>query len=769
MHDGLHVVLQGNAPAMSTSVSANRIAIDLDGVLTEHPAPLVAAANQRFKLDLPERAFIDSAGLNVPLNVREWVYSDNGPASRLQPAANALEFVAKAVDLFGESNVIILTARPESSAKMTVTWLERHGFPAIAIVFADDKLTSARSQGCHFAVEDSERHALNYAAGGITCFLIEDTHHPHHVDEPLIIQVSGLPEVAGRLNLMSSSAGRRESIAAALPPVEVDTGERVPVIVVSDAIHPVARAEFLTVARIVDVDGTDVDALLAAMTGADALVVRSETQVTSEVLTAAPRLKVIARAGVGVDNIDLEAATRAGVLVLNAPGANATSAGEHTVAVLLALMRQLPYANDSTHAGRWERKRIVPSDLRGRTIGLVGLGRVAAVVARRLQAFEMRVIAHDPLIRPERFADLGVEPVSLDTLLASADIVSFHVPFTAETRHMLNATTIEQLKPGAIVLNMARGDVVDEEALASALRTGRIAAAGVDVFSHEPCRKSPLFGLPNAIVTPHTAGSSVEALEAVGRVIGNSTLAALRGEAVANAVNLPQATLEAPELRRLTTVAGAAGHLLSVLVPEIPHRVRLTIYGQVAPDVAEHVLNAALSSSFQQWLSRRVTPVNARVVAADIGVEVESPTIDAEASVLPQFLFEVRGTSTHTVTVTWDRVHAGIVAVDRFSLERPLAGEVMITHHHDQPGVIGTLGTILARYGVNIAGMQVSRHAPHREAMMVTNVDEPIPAAALAEIRAAAAIEDAFVVTLPPFAGNPDPVAVSAMTSVAMK
>src|SRR5690606_6274416 len=180
-----------------------------------------------------------------------------------------------------------------------------------------------------------------------------------------------------------------------------------------------------------------------------------------------------------------------------------------------------------------------------------------------------------------------------------------------------------------------------------------------------------------------------------------------------------QATLDAPALRRLTTVAGAAGHLLSVLVPEIPHRVKLDVHGQVAPDVAGHVLSAALSSSFRQWLGRRVTPVNARVVALDIGVQGDSPNIDGAETANPQFVFEVSGTSTHTVTVTWHLVHAGIVAVDRFSLERPLAGEVLITHHHDQPGVIGTLGTILSRYGVNIAGMQVSRHAPRREAMMV--------------------------------------------------
>lgn len=752
---------------MSSPIQPTRLAIDLDGVLTEHPAPLAEAANQRFGLELPARAFIDSAGLNVPFEVREWVYSDQGPASRLRPSPAAVAFVQEVVELFGRDQVMILTARPESAAPMTLAWLEHHGFPTLNAVFADDKLTAARARGCRYAVEDSERHALNYAAGGITCFLTEDDRHPHLADDDDIIHVSGLEDIADRLRLLTLTPGRRDALAATLPPVDVLAPGGPPVIVVSDAIHPVARAELETAARLIDVDGTDQAALLAVIPQADALVVRSETQVTPEVLAHATRLRVVARAGVGVDNIDLEAATRAGVVVLNAPGANATSAGEHTIAVLLALTRQIPFASESTHAGRWARKQIKPIDLDGRTLGLIGLGRVGSVVASRLKAFQMRVLAYDPFQPASRFEELGVEQATLDDVFGLADVLTFHVPSTGETRHMLNAATIERLKDGVIVLNMARGDVVDQDALAIALRSGKVAAAGIDVFAHEPCTESPLFGLPNVVLTPHTAGSSQEALAAVGRVISSSTLAALRGEAVPNAVNLPPAALDAPALRRLTRVSSAAGHLLSVLVPDIPHRVRLSVHGQVAPDVAGHVLSSALSSSFQQWLGRRVTPVNARVIALDVGVQVDSPDIDGAADVVPQFVFEVRGDTTHTVTVTWDRNHAGIVAVDRFSLERPLAGEVLITHHHDQPGVIGTLGTILSRYGVNIAGMQVSRHAPRREAMMVTNVDEPIPSAALAEIRAADAIEDAFVVTLPPFEGDPDPVVMSTITTVA--
>jgi D-3-phosphoglycerate dehydrogenase len=544
-----------------------------------------------------------------------------------------------------------------------------------------------------------------------------------------------------------------------------------PTIVVADVIDVDARAELAIHGDVIDVDGTNVPALLDVLPLADALVVRSETQVTAELLAVAPRLKVVARAGVGIDNVDLEAATRAGVLVLNAPGANAVSAGEHTIALLLAITRHLIAANDTTHAGSWQRKRMKPVDLRGRTVGIVGLGRVGSVVASRLKAFEMQVIAHDPHIDASRFDALGVESVPLDRLFAQSDIVTFHCPATAETHHLINRDSIRTLKPGVIVLNVARGEVVDEFALADALKEGHVAAAGVDVFPSEPARESPLFGLPNVIVTPHIAGSSAEALAAVGRVISTTTIQALRGETVPNAANLPPASLEAPTLRRLTTVAGAAGRLLAVLSGStMPDAMLLTVRGQVQHDIAEHAFNAALAQSLQQWLRRRVTPVNARVVANDIGISHEIRIEDDDALTIPIFVFASRGESSHTVTVAWDRGTAGITEVDRFGLDRPLAGHVLITHHTDQPGVIGRVATILGRYNVNVAGMQVGRHAPRAEAMMVTSVDDDIPAEALAEIREARAVKDAVVVSLPDFEPDSDAIVrttIAAATAMA--
>ncbi|MDQ4099610.1 MAG: phosphoglycerate dehydrogenase, partial [Chloroflexota bacterium] len=342
---------------------APRIAIDLDGVLTENPAPLAHAANARFGLSLPERAFVDSAGLNVALEVREWVYSEDGPAYDLQPAPGAQEFLQDAIRLFGEGNALIITARPEGSAAMTIAWLKRYGFPVCNVIFADDKMTVARRQGCGFAVEDSERHARNYAAGGITCFLLDHDHHASVADEPAIRAVDNFTTIVAILRDLRDDEGRRRHVAGLLPPLEAALVER-PRIVVSDAIHPLAREEFARHAELVDVDGTDEPALLATLVDADALVIRSETLVTETVLAAAPKLKVLARAGAGVDNIDIAAATRAGVLVLNAPGANAVSAGEHTIALLLAITRQIPYANTSTHQGGWARKQIRPVDLR---------------------------------------------------------------------------------------------------------------------------------------------------------------------------------------------------------------------------------------------------------------------------------------------------------------------------------------------------------------------------------------------------------------------
>ena len=738
-----------------------RIAIDMDGVLTETPVPMARAANTEFGLSLPDLAFVDSSGLNVPMHVREWVYRPDGPASRLHPAHGAQEFMRNLIGLAGEENVIVVTARPESSAEMTLRWFHEHGFETVQIIFADDKTAIASRQGCKFAVEDSLRHARHYAAGDVTCFLINNVEPlPEDSDERMVV-VASFDEIIRRLEIATRPAVQSTMIDS-LPPVGVDEDRRWH-IVVSDQIHTIAREQLAAVGNIVDVDGTNVPALLEAVYEADALVVRSETYVTEEVLAAAPRLKVIARAGVGVDNIDVPAATRAGVIVLNAPGANATSAGEHTIALLLAVTRQIPFANATTHSGEWKRKQIKPIDLRGRTVGMVGIGRVGSVVAKRLKAFEMNVIAYDPYLPRQRFTDMGVEPVTLEQIWERSDVVTFHCPATPDTHHILNAESLQKLKPGAIVINAGRGELVDEYALANALKSGHVSAAGVDVYPAEPCTESPLFGLENVVLTPHTGGSSAEALEAVGRVIGSTTIAALEGEAVPNAVNLPAASLESRALKLLTQVSAAAGHLLAVIMPDSPRSFSVQAIGLVSNDLTEHVCNSALSAALQTWLERRVTPVNAHLIATEMGIKVETSADDGDENSIPRFRFEVEGLSRHSVVVSWDRDIAGIVEVDRFGLQQPLSGYVLITHHHDKPGIIGSLSTTLARHNINIAGMQVSRVVPRGEAMMVTNVDEEIPDEALAQIRAIDGMESSVIVSLPRMLDQEDPVHVAGM------
>ncbi len=727
------------------------LAIDLDGVLTEHPRPLAVAASRKFELDLPERAFVDSAGLNVPQTVRDWVYSDTGPASQLQPADGAQRFLRDVIDLLGPDHVQIITARSAASANMTRHWLQRHNFPDVSILFADDKPTVAAQRGCNVAVEDSIRHARSYSDSGMLCFLIAPP-DAYSGDLPGVVRVDSLSPIPGLL---------REEIA------RIDDGKNGtaafsarPRIVISDAIDPDARIALAEVAEIVDVDGTDTPALQAALADADALIVRSETQVTAAVIAAGPNLRVIARAGVGVDNVDLEAATRAGVLVLNAPGANRYSAGEHTIALLLAITRQIPRANESTHACRWERKKLKPIDLRGRTVGIVGLGRVGGVVAQRLAAFEMKILAYDPYIAESRFAEFDAEPVSYEELLRRSDIITYHVPSTPETHNMLCAETFPLLKEGVIVINCSRGDVVDQAVLADALKSGAVAAAGLDVFPHEPCVESALFGLPNVVLTPHIGGSSQEALKAVGEMISSSVIAALEGQAVPNAVNLPPASLVAPELQRLTSVASAAGHLLAVLQPSPPAGFRMTVNGNVPDDVTEHVTGAALSEAMHLWTHRRVTPVNARLIAEELGMQVRVDAGTRDPNVIPAFTFEATGEPeepAHQVRVVWDRSQAGIVAVDRFTLDRPLSGELLITHHRDVPGVIGRVGTIIGRYEINIAGMEVGRHHRGGEAIMVVNIDDEIPDAALDEIRAIPGMVGAFKISLPADLSRPRP------------
>ncbi len=709
-----------------------RIAVDIDGVLTEPLASLARAANERFGVDFPDTVFVDSAGYGVTEEIRQWVYSADGPAANLLPAHGARDFLRALLQLVGEGNVHIITARPAVSKVMTASWFEQHGLSGCEVTFDPHKVAEAQALGIQVAVEDSLRHATDYAAAGIIPILL--TLEEDAELDGAIRQVPDLKAALKEINTIVSAAAPQ--------------GDR-PKIVVSDVIDAQAREVLGACGELVDVDGTDVAALTAAVADADALVVRSETQVTKELMAAAPRLRVVARAGVGIDNVDVEAATEAGIIVLNAPGANRYSAGEHTIAMMLSVARQLPSANASMHAGKWERKSFKLFDLRGKTVGVVGLGRVGRVVAHRLKAFGCHVIAHDPYVSAEIFRENEIERVSYPELLGTSDIVSYHVPLTDETYHYLSHDAIQQLKPGAVVINAARGEVIDHEALAEALDAGKVGGAGVDVFPEEPLLSSPLWGRPNVVLTPHLGGSSDEALAAVGQMISHSVLAALHGEAVPNAVNLPAAQIEPAASRKLGRAASAAGNLLSVLEPDVPASFAMTARGNLSDEVYELVFSAALAAALEQWSDARVSPVNARMIASELKIELHLSRYNTPEGEDVEFEFEVRNDDTHHVTIRWAGNDVGIYEVDRFSLGHPLAGDVLITHHRDVPGVVGQVGTILGRHGVNIAGMQLGRHGLGGEALMVLNVDDAIGSDVLNEIKTTLNIDNAYVVSLP--------------------
>jgi D-3-phosphoglycerate dehydrogenase / 2-oxoglutarate reductase len=504
--------------------------------------------------------------------------------------------------------------------------------------------------------------------------------------------------------------------------------------------------------------------LPAELADADGLVVRSATQVTEQLLMHAPRLRVVGRAGVGVDNIDLDASTRRGVLVMNTPGGNAISVAEHTLALLLALARSVPQLNAAIHAGRWEKSGATGIELRGKTLGLVGLGRVGGEVARRARALELRVLAHDPYITENVAREADVELVSLPELLARSDFISLHAALSQATEKLINRETIAKMRRGARLINTARGELVDEAALAEALRSGHLAGAAVDVFTVEPPLGSPLVALPNVIATPHVAGSTEEAQEEVGTLIAQQVRDYLAEGIMRNAVNLP--TLSAEQYRRLRPYLELAEGLGS-LVAQIAAgrvgmhgRVRITYAGEPA-ELGTHVLrNAVLAGILNTVLDEKVNLVNAGTVAAARGWTVEEHSRrrehgfpnTLEVAVTPLEAaraesacgFSAEGTVMHSTSLR-------IVGIDGIALEAPLEGTLLFFRNRDVPGVIGQVGTILGSQGVNIATFALGRREAMRgaEAIALVRLDGEVPDSIVLLIRGIAAMSEVCLVRLP--------------------
>ena len=502
---------------------------------------------------------------------------------------------------------------------------------------------------------------------------------------------------------------------------------------------------------------TTTDNLNAEMADADALVVRSATKVTAELLELAPKLRAVGRAGVGVDNIDLEAATKRGVLVMSTPGGNAVSVAEHTFALLLALARQMPRLDKAIHEGRWEKSSAAGTEVRGKTLGLIGLGRIGSEVAVRAEAFDMRVLAYDPFISEAAAREVSVELVPLDILLAESDFVSLHTALSPATQNLINSSTIAKMKKGARVINAARGELTDEAALADALKSGQLAGAAVDVFAEEPPKNSPLIGLSNLIATPHVAGSTAEAQEEVGTQVAVQIKDYLADGIIRNAVNLP--ALSADQYRRVRPyleLAERLGSLVSQAAETRPARIRIRYAGEVA-EVGTHLLRSAvLAGVLNAVLDEKVNIVNAPAVAAARGLTVEEETRrrehgfpnTLEVSALPEKTGSAKGfTAEGTV------LHDGsprVLQIEGIPLEAQLEGTILYLRNRDEPGVIGQVGTTLGKLGVNIATFALGRRDATRgaEAVSLVRVDGEASAAILGPIRAIPAITEAKLLRL---------------------
>ena len=482
-------------------------------------------------------------------------------------------------------------------------------------------------------------------------------------------------------------------------------------------------------AEVVSVVGSPREALQEALREARGLIVRSETRVDAQLLAAAPHLEVVARAGVGVDAIDVDAATAAGIVVVNTPGANTLAATEHTFALLLAAMRHIPQADASVHAARWERKLFIGHELHGKVLGIVGLGRIGSNIASRAAAFGMHVIAHDPYIAASRARALGVELAGFDELLERAHIVTLHVPLTAQTRGMIDAWALARMRDDAVLVNCARGAVLDADALLATLEAGRLRAVAIDVVPQEPpppgSASAHILAHERVVATPHLGGSTYEALERIALELAGDVVRVLGGRPASGAVNAPM--LQGADAERANAFIDLA-HRLGALVPQLfdaalREELALVLQGEIEGVDAEPFVAALLAGALPLVTDRRVTLVNAGAIARELGVRT---AVSREADASPFRAALVIAAGEHRVVGTVLPHGPRIVEIDGFEIDAVAEGTILVTRHRDVPGMVGRIGTILGDANVNISTMQVARTVRGGEAMMVLEVDREI-------------------------------------------
>ena len=495
--------------------------------------------------------------------------------------------------------------------------------------------------------------------------------------------------------------------------------------------------------------GRSPEQLASDVKDADAIVVRSATRVTSALIDAATKLRAIARAGTGVDNVDVPAASARGIVVMNAPGANSVSVAELAMAFVLALARHIPGADAAMKQGKWEKKKFLGEELREKVLGLVGLGRIGQEVARRASGFGMTIIAHDPFVSEQTAAQLDVELVGLDELFSRADYVSLHMPSTERTHHLVNAERLAKARKGIRIVNTARGDLIDEAALAEAIESGHVAGAALDVFEKEPTVDHRLQKLPEVVATPHIAASTREGQELVGAETAAALRDFLRDGVIRNAVNFP--SLSPEEFKRLQPFAQLGERLGTFIAQMNDERIRevsLRYYGELAQSRTGVIVNGVLAGLFKPLLSTGVTVVNARSVAAEHGIEIVESRSTRQRNYTSLISLKIRTAHGERWVegAVFEQSSPRLVLVDGIAVEAPLDGTMFVIWNRDEPGVIGEIGTILGKHGVNIANFALGRQNGHAVGVVTIDETAPVPETVVEELRQAKAIQSARLV-----------------------
>ena len=524
-------------------------------------------------------------------------------------------------------------------------------------------------------------------------------------------------------------------------------------VLISDNLHAngVAIFEKAPNIEVINRPGMPPEEFMEVVQDVEGLVIRSATKVTDKVLEVATRLKVVGRAGTGLDNVNIPEATKRGVVVMNTPGGNTVTTGEHAVSMMLALARNIPQAAHSMREGRWEKKRFQGREVYNKTLGIIGLGRIGTVVASRAQGLKMRIVGYDPFVKKEMVTSCGVEVVSLDELFSRSDFITLHLPKTAESAHIINKEAFKKMKRGVMIINCARGGLIDEEALKDALEEGIVAGAALDVFEKEPPVGSPLLLMGNVICTPHLGASTEEAQENVAVAVAEQMVDYLLNGTVKNAVNAPSVSSEVlNRLRPYLTLAEALGGFQSQIAEGPIDSVNIEYIGEISKSDTTPLLHSIMKGLLYPMMRDEVNYVNAPAIAKDRGIHLTETTVESAEDFTTQLRLTVRSGQTENLLAgtVFGRYEPRLVRINAFRLEAVPEGHMLFIYNTDKPGVIGAIGTTIGKHNINIARMTVGQEKDRGQNIILLTTDTPVTPACLADVRALPQVASALSLEL---------------------